>query len=106
MTNDWLTAFTGILTRPLPLAALGSNKAASGQSSTSAPPPAYRPRNIRCSGPPRFSKIVTARTLQALVKQDKLSLDFHIADLLGVPFQHPTYPATPLTLRMLLRRRA
>ena len=53
-----------------------------------------------------ISKIVTARTLQALVKQNKLSLDLNIADLLGVPFQHPAYPATPLTLRMLLRRRA
>lgn len=49
-----------------------------------------------------ISKIVTARTLQALVKQNKLSLDLHISDLLGVPFHHPAYPGMPLTLRMLL----
>jgi CubicO group peptidase (beta-lactamase class C family) len=49
-----------------------------------------------------ISKIVTGRTVLALVKQQRLTIDVGIADLLGVPFHHPAHPDTPLTLRMLL----
>lgn len=53
-----------------------------------------------------ISKIVTARTLVEVAKrrvgQDPPYLDLSLANLLGLPLAHPDYPATPLTLRMLL----
>ena len=48
-----------------------------------------------------ISKIVTAETLRRVGANPRV-LDLSIADLLGIPFQHPSHPGTPITLRMLL----
>lgn len=57
-----------------------------------------------------ISKIVTARTLLGVVQggvgQDPPYLDLTVTDLLHIPFAHPDYPDTRLTLRMLLSHTA
>jgi CubicO group peptidase (beta-lactamase class C family) len=48
------------------------------------------------------SKFVTALGAMKLVEQGKLSLDADIGDILGYRLRNPTFPDTPITLRMLL----
>jgi CubicO group peptidase (beta-lactamase class C family) len=49
-----------------------------------------------------ITKMVTAIGALQLVDQGKLDLDADIGQYLGFPIRHPSYPARPITARMLL----
>ncbi len=49
-----------------------------------------------------ISKSFTATALMQLVEQGKISLDSDVSDLIGFSIRNPRFPATPITLRMLL----
>jgi CubicO group peptidase (beta-lactamase class C family) len=53
-----------------------------------------------------ISKSFTATSLMQLVEARKLSLDDDVSDLLGFTVRHPQFPATTITLRMLLSHRS
>ena len=49
-----------------------------------------------------ISKLVTTLGVMKLVEAGKLDLDRDAGDYLGYPLRNPHFPATPITLRMLL----
>lgn len=53
-----------------------------------------------------ISKSFTATSLMQLVEARKLSLDDDVSDLVGFTVRHPQFPATVITLRMLLSHRS
>ena len=66
-------------------------------------------RKVTAGDPVRIasiSKLVVAIGAMRLVEQGKLDLDADVSDGLGWPLRHPAYPATPITLRLLLSHRS
>lgn len=53
-----------------------------------------------------ISKLVTAIAVMRLVEAHRLDLDADVSTLLGWRLRNPTYPAVPITLRLLLSHRA
>ena len=53
-----------------------------------------------------ISKLVTAIGVMRLVEAGKLDLDADVSKYLGYPFRNPAFPATPITLRLLLSHRS
>lgn len=49
-----------------------------------------------------ISKVVTTIGLMELVEQGRINLDHDASDYLGFPLRNPDFPATPITVRMLL----
>jgi CubicO group peptidase (beta-lactamase class C family) len=52
------------------------------------------------------SKLVVALGVMRLVEQGKLDLDEDVSVKLGWPLRNPAFPATPITLRLLLSHRS
>ena len=48
------------------------------------------------------SKLIVALGVMRLVEQGRLDLDADVSDLLGWELRNPAFPATPITMRMLL----
>ena len=66
-------------------------------------------RRLTAGDPVRIasiSKLVVAIGAMRLVEQGKLDLDADVSSGLGWPLRHPAYPATPITLRLLLSHRS
>lgn len=53
-----------------------------------------------------ISKSFTATSILQLVEARKLSLDDDVSDLVGFTVRHPQFPATVITLRMILSHRS
>jgi CubicO group peptidase (beta-lactamase class C family) len=53
-----------------------------------------------------ISKLVTALGVMRLVDQGRLDLDRDVSAYLGWPLRNPAFPATPITLRLLLSHQA
>lgn len=66
-------------------------------------------RKVTADDPVRIasiSKLVTAVGVMRLVELGKLDLDADVSDLLGWRLRNPTFPTTPITLRLLLSHRS
>jgi CubicO group peptidase (beta-lactamase class C family) len=66
-------------------------------------------RKVTADDPVRIasiSKLVTAIGVMRLVELGKLDLDADVSDLLGWRLRNPAFPATPITLRLLLSHRS
>lgn len=66
-------------------------------------------RRVTADDPVRIasiSKLVTAIGVMRLVEQHKLNLDADVSDLLGYRLRNPSFPDTPITLRLLLSHRS
>jgi CubicO group peptidase (beta-lactamase class C family) len=62
-------------------------------------------RNVTADDPVRvasISKLVTAIGVMRLVEAGTLDLDADVSTYLGWPLRHPRFPATKITLRLLL----
>lgn len=62
-------------------------------------------RQVTADDPVRIasiSKLVVALGVMRLVEEDRLDLDRDVSDYLGWPLRHPSYPQSPITLRLLL----
>lgn len=53
-----------------------------------------------------ISKTIVATALLQLWEKGKVDLDADVSEYLGWPLQHPLYPDTPITLRMLMSHRS
>jgi CubicO group peptidase (beta-lactamase class C family) len=53
-----------------------------------------------------ISKLHVALGVMRMVEQGKLDLDRDVSDWLGWPLRNPTFPDTPITLRLLLSHRS
>lgn len=68
-----------------------------------------RGRDLTIDDPARIasvSKLFVALGVMRLVEQGRLDLDADISDQLGWRLRNPTYPQTPITLRLLLSHRS
>ncbi len=68
-----------------------------------------RGRKVSADDPVRIasiSKLVTAIGVMRLVEAGTLDLDADVSDALGWRLRNPAFPATPITLRLLLSHRA
>lgn len=66
-------------------------------------------RNVTADDPVRvasISKLVTAIGVMRLVEAGTLDLDADVSTYLGWPLRHPRFPATKITLRLLLSHQA